>query len=90
MELESEIVGESHKMTRTKKVSWTVTGVAQLVGRHPAKQKVAGSVPSQGTGLDCGFGPQVGAYEKQLIHVSLSHRCLSPSLSSSLPLSFSV
>ena len=32
-----------------------LTGVAQLVGHRPAKQKVAGSIPSQGTCL--GFGP---------------------------------
>ena len=30
---------------------------------------------------------QLGAYEKQLISVSLSHRCFCPSLSPSLPLS---
>ena len=47
-------------------------GVAQLVGCGPAKGK--GSVPGWGT---C---------ETQLIDVSLSHRCFSPSLSPSLPL----
>ena len=36
---------------------------------------IAGSVPGQ------------GAYRRQLLHVSLSHRCFSTSLSSSLPLS---
>ena len=41
-------------------ISRALTGVAQLVGHHPTKQKVAGFIPSQGTCLDCGFGPQLG------------------------------
>ena len=41
----------------------------------------------QGTGLGGRFGPQLGVCKKQPIHVSLSHRCFSPSLSPSLPLS---
>ena len=32
-----------------------LTGVAQLVGHRPAKQKVTGSVPGQGTCLGYGF-----------------------------------
>ena len=35
-------------------------------------------------------GPQLGACEKQLIYVSLTHLCFSPSLSPSLPLSLKV
>ena len=34
-----------------------LTGVAHLDGDHPAKQKFAGSIPSQGTRLGCGFSP---------------------------------
>ena len=49
----------------------TLTGVAQWVGRLLAKQKVTGSVPSQGTCLGCGFGPSHGVCERQPIDVSL-------------------
>ena len=31
-------------------------GIAQLVGHHPTKQMVAGSIPCQGTYLGGGFG----------------------------------
>ena len=65
--------------------------MAQLVGRHLAKHGVDGSSPSKGTGLGYRFGPSVrDAYERQLINVSLSHRCFSPSLSPSLPLSLEI
>ena len=33
----------------------SLTGVAQLVGCHPSKQKVEGLTPSQGTCLGCRF-----------------------------------
>ena len=45
--------------------------------------KVAGLIPSQGTCLRCGLGPQSGLVERQPIDVSLSCQCLS--LFSSLP-----
>ena len=32
------------------------TGVVQWLKCQPASQKVAGSIPGQGTGLDCGPG----------------------------------
>ena len=38
----------------------TLTSVAQLVGRHPTKRKVAGSIPGQGTCLGCRFSLQSG------------------------------
>ena len=41
----------------------------------------------QFTCLDCGPGSQLGACKRQLIDVFLAHRCFSPSLSPSLPLS---
>ena len=37
-----------------------LTSVVQLVGHHPTDQRVARSIPSQGTCLSCGFGPQSG------------------------------
>ena len=56
-----------------------LTAVAQLVGHHPTKQKVTDSIPGQGTCLGCGFSASQGMYERQLIVVSLSLRCFSPS-----------
>ena len=40
--------------------SVALTGVAQLVGHHPTKRKVAGSIPDSGTCLCCRFGPWWG------------------------------
>ncbi|KAF6120073.1 hypothetical protein HJG60_010399 [Phyllostomus discolor] len=39
----------------------TVAGGGQWIECRPAKQRVAGLIPSQGTGLGCGPGPQWGA-----------------------------
>ena len=64
-----------------------LTGVAQLVGHRPAKQKVTGSVPGQGTCLGYGFcllSGSVREASKQAIHVSLSHQCFSFSFPSPL------
>ena len=38
----------------------TLAGVAQQIGRQPANQRVAGSIPGQGTCLGCGPSSQVG------------------------------
>ena len=35
-----------------------LAGVAQWIEYQPANQRVAGSIPSQGTCLGCGLGPQ--------------------------------
>ena len=48
-----------------------LAGVAQWIECQPVNQRVAGLIPSQGTCLDCGPGPQLGAYERQL-HVDAS------------------
>ena len=48
-----------------------LTSVAQLVGHHPEKQGVMGLIPSQGTCLGCGPGPQLGVYERQP-HIDVS------------------
>ena len=61
-----------------------LTGVAQLVGHRPTKQKVTGSIPAQGTCLGVGLVPSQGTYERQPTVVSLSHLCFSPSLPLSL------
>ena len=57
--------------------------MAQWIECQPSNWKVASSIPSQGTCLGCGPGPQLGAWERQW--VSLAHWCLSPALSPSLP-----
>ena len=58
---------------KIKKVTSALAAVAQWIRCQPANQRVAGSIPSQGTCLGCGPGPPVGANEKQPhIDVSLS------------------
>ena len=73
----------------------SLPGVAQWIEHQPAKRKVTGSIPSQGTCLGCGPGPQEGVCERQLTAVSLAHRRFSLSLSlfslsPSLPLSLKI
>ena len=48
-----------------------LAGVAQWIECRPAKQRVAGSIPSQGTCLGCRSSPQWGSRERQL-HIDLS------------------
>ena len=48
-----------------------LTGVAQWTEHQNAKQRVAGSIPSQGTWLGCRSGPQQGAREGQP-HIDVS------------------
>ena len=43
-----------------KKHFLALAGVSQWIERRPVNQKVSGSVPSQGTCLGCGPGPQLG------------------------------
>ena len=54
-----------------RKLLQSLASVAQWIEHQPANQKVAGSIPSQGTCLGCRPGPQLRACERQLIHVSL-------------------
>ena len=56
-------------------------GVVQWIECQPANQKVTGWIPSQGTCLRCGPGPQEGAHERQPhIDVSLLLFLLPPPL----------
>ena len=57
-----------------------LAGVAQWIGCQPVNQRVAGSIPSQGTCLGCEPGPQL-VCERQLIDVSFTHQCFSLPLS---------
>ena len=46
-------------------------GVAQWIECRPTNQRVSGSIPGQGTCLDCGPGPQLGAHERHP-HIDVS------------------
>ena len=48
-----------------------LAGVAQWTERRPVNQKVASSIPSSGTCLGCGPGPQWGVHERQP-HIDVS------------------
>ena len=63
--------------TFTKKRKLALADVAQWIECWPVNQRVAGLIPSQGTGLGCRPGLQLRAQERQTrIDVSL---LLSPS-----------
>ena len=72
------------------KLKIPLASVAQLIGASSHKQKVAGSIPGQGTYLGCRFDSHVhtisslGAYGRQPMDASLSHQCFSASLPLSL------
>ena len=58
-----------------KSLNGALAGVAQWIERWPVNERVAGWIPSQGTCLGCGPGPQ---HERQ-IHTDVSlPRLLSP------------
>ena len=57
-----------------------LTCVAQLVGQCPAKQKVTGSIPVRAHAWVVGPVLSWGMYERQPVHVSLTHQCFSLSL----------
>ena len=61
-----------------------MAGVAQWIEHGSVNQRVTNWIPSQGTCLGCGPGPQLGACERQ------PHIDGSPFLSPSLPLSLKV
>ena len=49
----------------------SLAGVAQWTECQPVNQRVAGSIPRQGTCLGCGPGPQWRAHERQP-HIAVS------------------
>ena len=68
----------SEKMCRqiSNKKAGALAGVAQWIEHGPENQRVTSSIPSQGTCLGCGPGPQYGACERQPhIDVSLTLFC---------------
>ena len=52
--------GKEHGTIWVLNAFTALTGVAQLVGHHPPKQKVAGSVLGQGISVGYRFRPQLG------------------------------
>ena len=54
-----------------KKLDVALAGLAQWIEHRPMNQRVTGSIPSQGTLLGCGPGPQWGACERQP-HIDVS------------------
>ena len=48
-----------------------LASVAQWIERQPVNQKLAGSIPCQGTCLGCGPGPWLGVSRRQPINASL-------------------
>ena len=50
-----------------------LANVAQLVGHHPIKQKVAGSIPGQGKSLGGRPGPRLGTCARSNRLMFLSH-----------------
>ena len=51
-----------------KKKDDALAHVAQWIEHQPANQKVAGSIPGQGTCLGCEPGPQLGGTQKAATH----------------------
>ena len=84
-----EIKAEVYLSPKKNSRNIALGSVAQLGGRYPSKQKVAGLIPGQGTCLGCTFGA-VGLHAKdnQLIFLSQTYVSLPlflppfPSLSS--------
>ena len=62
-----------------------LTPVAQWIERHPANQRVASSIPSQGTCLGCGPGPRVVGQVPSRGYLRGNHTLMFLSLSFSLP-----
>ena len=63
------------------KMATALTGVAQWIECQPENQRVAGSIPSQGTCLDCRPGAQWGCMRSNhplMFYLPLSLSLLSP------------
>ena len=63
---------------KKNKIRSALARVAQWMECWPANQKVAGSIPSQGTCLGCGPDPQLGACKRQP-HIGVSLPLFYPS-----------
>ena len=72
------------KNNQLKILEISLAGVASWVEGQHANQKVAGSIPGQGTCLGCGPGPWLGHVQEA------TDGCFSPSLSPSRPFSLKI
>ena len=63
----SEIAEFKDKIQKST-TSFALTGVSQWIERWPVNQRVAGSIPSQGTCLSCGASPQSGGLREATTH----------------------
>ena len=70
------LTSKSNTWAFSKMVSIALADIAQWIEYGLVNQRVASSIPSQGTCLGCGPGPQLGMHERQ------------PHTDVSLPLSF--
>ena len=61
-----------------KKLYVSLAGAAQWIECQPANQKIAGSIPSQGTCLGGGPDPQLRVCETQPINEFLACQCFPP------------
>ena len=82
LNLPNECAYETHYFQNQHSSSACLHYNAQVTPAGVVQWTERGSIPSQGTHLGCEPGPQLGVCERQPIYVFLTHRCLSPSLSS--------
>ena len=68
---------ECHGTKTTKKLSYTLAGTAQCVGRHPTKPKVASWFPVTAHAWAVGLVHSWGERKRQLMFLSLSFSLLS-------------
>ena len=73
-----------HFFILKNKLFVALAAVAQWVGHQPAYQRVASSIPSQGTCLGCGPGSLLCVRKRLSVNVCFTHPMFL-SLSSSLP-----
>ena len=57
----------------SKEYLLALSGMAQWIECWPVNPKLTGSIPSQGTRLGFGPGPQLGVCKRQPTDVSLAH-----------------
>ena len=64
-------INKLKKKQKTHKKEKALTSVAQLAGHYHAERKVTGSIPSQGTCLDCGLGPGHGPWGRSSTSIGI-------------------
>ena len=73
----------SQPLGTIRNATCALSSVVQLVGHHPAKRKVASSIPSHDKCLGCRFRPQLG-HIQETANRYFSHALMFPSLPLSL------